>query len=279
MALTANYRKMMYHLVIIIGAIIMMYPVLWMISSSFKPSNLMFSDLSLWPKEVTLTHYMKGWAGTARTTFTTFYLNSFVMVGLSIIANVISCSLTAYAFARLDFKFKGILFACMLLTLMIPQHVLIIPQYILFNKLQWVNSILPIVVPKFFATDAFFIFMMVQFIRSLPRELDKAASIDGCGPFQTFWRIILPLTVPALVTTTIFTFIWTWNDFFSQLLYLSTVKNFTVTLALRMFVDAEGESGLGSLFAMSTLSLVPIFLIFMFFQKYIVEGIATSGLK
>ncbi|MBS4208151.1 carbohydrate ABC transporter permease [Bacillus sp. FJAT-50079] len=277
--LSLNSRKFLFHFFIIAGAILMLYPVFWMISSSFKPTELIFKEAGLWPKDFTLAHYVKGWAGVARTTFTTFYLNTFIMVGLAIIGNLISCTLVGYAFARLEFRFKKTLFACMLLTLMIPHHVIVIPQYIIFNELEWIDTLLPIVVPKFFAVDAFFIFLIVQFIRALPRDLDEAARVDGCGPFQTFWRIILPLTQPALVTVTLFTFMWTWNDFFSQLLYLNSAKNFTVTLALRMFIDAEGESGLGSLFAMSTLSIIPIFLVFVFFQKYLVEGIATSGLK
>jgi multiple sugar transport system permease protein len=272
-------KKMILHAVILVGVIIMLYPILWMIISSFKPTQSILSDNSLWPKDLTLSNYIKGWKGTSGTTFATFYLNSFSMVGLAVIGNVLSCSLTAYAFARLEFKHKKIWFALMMMTMMIPMHVLIVPQYIIFNKLEWINTILPIVVPKFFAVDGFFIFLTVQFIRSLPRELDEAATIDGCGPIAIYFRIILPLTVPAIVTTTIFTFIWTWNDFFSQLLYLSGVEKYTVTLALRMFTDAGGEAALGSLFAMSVLSIVPVFLIFVFFQRYIVEGIATSGMK
>lgn len=250
-----------------------------MIISSFKPTETILSDNSLWPKDLTLSNYINGWKGTSGTTFFTFFVNSFVMVGLAVIGNVISCSLTAYAFARLEFKYKKFWFVLMMMTMMIPIHVLIVPQYILFNKLEWINTILPIVVPKFFAVDGFFIFLTVQFIRTLPRELDEAATIDGCGPISIYTRIILPLTVPAIVTTTIFTFIWTWNDFFSQLLYLSGVEKYTVTLALRMFTDAGGEAALGSLFAMSVLSIIPVFLIFLFFQRYIIEGIATSGMK
>lgn len=257
----------------------MLYPVLWMLISSFKPTETILTDNSLWPRNLTLSNYIKGWKGTSGTTFTTFYLNSLLMAGLAVIGNIISCSLAAYAFARLEFKGKKVMFALMLMTMMIPLHVLIVPQYIIFNKLEWVNTILPIVVPKFFAVEGFFVFLTVQFIRSLPRELDKAATVDGCGPIGIYTRIILPLTTPAIVTTTIFTFIWTWNDFFSQLLYLSSVKKYTVTLALRMFTDAGGEAALGSLFAMSVLSIVPVFLMFLFFQRYIVEGIATSGIK
>jgi multiple sugar transport system permease protein len=276
---TVSIKKILLHVFILLGVVVMLYPVLWMIISSFKPTETILTDNSLWPKNLTFSNYINGWKGTSGTTFTTFYLNSFIMVILAVLGNVISCSLTAYAFARLDFKFKKTLFVLMMMTMMIPMHVLIVPQYIIFNKLDWINTILPIVVPKFFAVEGFFIFLTVQFIRALPRELDEAATIDGCGPISIYTKIILPLTLPAIVTTTIFTFIWTWNDFFSQLLYLSSVEKYTVTLALRMFTDVGGEAALGSLFAMSVLSIIPVFLVFLFFQRYIVEGIATSGIK
>ncbi|MCR8634793.1 carbohydrate ABC transporter permease [Paenibacillus radicis (ex Xue et al. 2023)] len=279
MAMKASVQKSLLHILIISGFIIMLYPVLWMIISSFKPTETILTDNSLWPRNLTFSNYIKGWAGTSGTTFSTFYANSLLMVALAVIGNIVSCSLAAYAFARLEFKGKKLMFALMLMTMMIPMHVLIVPQYIIFNKLEWVNTILPIVVPKFFAVEGFFVYLTIQFIRSLPRELDKAATVDGCGPISIYTRIILPLTTPSIVTTTIFTFIWTWNDFFSQLLYLSSVKNYTVTLALRMFTDAGGEAALGSLFAMSVLSIIPVFFIFLFFQRYIVEGIATSGIK
>lgn len=279
MALVIRYQKVFIHALIIAGVVMMLYPVLWMLSSSLKPTQLIFTDHSLWPKEFTLDHYKNGWKGISKTTFTTYYLNSFMLVFIAIIGNVVSCSLAAYAFARLEFKGKKWMFAVMLMTMMIPLHVLVIPQYIMFNKLDWMNTILPIVVPKFFATEGFFVFLTIQFIRSLPRELDQAATVDGCGPVRIYSKVILPLIVPAIVTTTIFTFIWTWNDFFSQLLYLTGQDKLTVTLALRMFLDAMGESALGSLFAMSFLSIVPVFLMFLFFQRFIVEGIASTGIK
>ena len=162
---------------------------------------------------------------------------------------------------------------------MLPFHVTVVPQYIIFNFLGWTNTFLPLVVPIFFAVDAFFIFLMVQFIRGIPVELEQAAMVDGCNRFQIFTKIILPLLAPALVTTTIFTFIWTYNDFFSQLLYLSTERRYTVSLGLRQFVDASGQSAWGPMFAMTTLSLVPVILVFAFFQRRLVEGLATTGLK
>lgn len=187
--------------------------------------------------------------------------------------------MAAYAFARLDFKFKKVLFGVMLVTMMLPFHVTVIPQYIMFNKLEWINTYIPLILPKFLAVDGFFIFLMVQFIRSIPKELDEAAKMDGCGPIRMFYTLIMPLALPAVITTVIFTFIWTWNDFFSQLLYLSDIKLYTVALGLRMFLDAMGQNSWGALFAMSTLSLIPLFIIFIFFQKYLIEGITAGGVK
>lgn len=270
--------RILRYVVVLAGAWIMLYPILWMISSSFKPSEDIFQELALIPKRITFEHYPAGWRGSSGTTFTQFYINSFVLVLFAIIGNAISCSLTAFAFARLKFKGKNILFALMMLTLMIPLHVLVIPQYIMFSRIGWMDTILPIVVPKFFATDAFFVFLMVQFIRGIPTDLDEAARIDGCSVYVLFVKIIVPLIVPALVSTVIFTFMWTWNDFFSQMLYISSIDNYTVTLALRMFMDSE-EATIGPFFAMSSVSLIPIFVMFLFFQKYLVEGIATSGIK
>jgi multiple sugar transport system permease protein len=196
-----------------------------------------------------------------------------------VLGNLVSCSLAAYAFARLRFRLRGPLFAFMLATIMLPHHVVLIPQYTIFQKMDLVGTFVPLILPKFLATDAFFIFLMMQFVRTLPRELDDAARIDGCGPIATFWYVILPLTRPALITTTIFTFIWTWNDFFSQLIYLNDPETYTLPVALRLFVDQTSLSAYGPMFAMSVLALVPIGLFFLAFQRYLVEGLATSGLK
>lgn len=272
-------KNFIVHIPIILGAIVMLYPLIWLLSGSFKLPQEIFANSSLWPKTFTLENYTIGWKGVSGLSFGTFFKNSFVISGLSIIGNIISCSMAAYAFARLQFKFKNIFFALMLVSIMIPYHVIIIPQYIFFNKLDWINTFLPLVVPKFLATDGFFIFLLVQFIRGLPRELDEAATMDGCGPIRIYWKIILPLLLPAIATTAIFTFIWTWNDFFSQLIYLTDPKNFTVSLGLRLFLDSMGQSQWGPMFSMSILSLVPVFVMFLVFQRYIIEGITSGGIK
>lgn len=266
------------HILLLLGGATMLYPLLWMLSSSFKPESLIFRDLSLWPAQFTLEHYRSGWTA-LRVPFTRFYLNSFLVVGLTVIGNVFSCSLTAYAFARLDFSFKRLWFALMLATIMLPYHVTLIPQYVLFHRLGWVNTFLPLFVPHFLATNAFFVFLIVQFIRGIPLDLDQAAMVDGANPWQIFRLIILPIAQPALVTTAIFTFIWNWDNFFSNLLYLNSINLWTVPLGLRAFVDSMGGTSYGPLFAMSILSLVPVFIFFILAQRQLVEGISTSGIK
>ena len=266
------------HVALIAGALLMLYPVLWMLSASFKPSDEIFSDPSLWPKTFTLENYVDGW-NALDTPFGSFFLNSFIVCMLVVIGNVVSCSLAAYAFARLQFKLKNFWFAIMLATIMLPGSILIVPQYVLFKNLGWLNTFLPLTVPRFLATDAFFVFLLVQFIRTIPTELDDSAKIDGCGPFQLYWRIIMPLALPALATTAIFSFLTTWGDFFGQLIYLNDESVYTVAVALRSFVDSTGTSDYGAVFAMGVLSLIPILAIFLIFQRFLIEGIATSGLK
>jgi multiple sugar transport system permease protein len=258
--------------------VIMMYPLLWMISSSVKPSNSVFTDEALWPTVFDFGNYARGWTSLAEP-FEIYMVNSLVIVVLSILGNLLSCSLAAYAFARLRFTGRKLFFALMLGTMMLPGHVLVVPQYVMFDRLEWLNTYYPLLVPHFLATNGFYIFLMVQFMRSLPEELDDAARIDGCGPFRTFWKVIMPLCLPAFATTAIFTFISVWNEFFGPLLYLTDPELYTVPLALRQFMDSEGQSMWGEMFAMSFLSLAPVIGFFIAGQKYLVKGIATTGLK
>ena len=167
----------------------------------------------------------------------------------------------------------------MLGTLMLPHHVILIPQYIMFRELGWIDTYLPFVVPKILATDAFFVFLFTQFFRAIPMELDEAARLDGCGHVRIFLRVILPLSKPVLATAAIFSFIYSWNDFFTALIYLTDTDLYTVPLALRAFIDTTSASSFGALFAMSIVSLLPVLGVFVAFQKLLVEGIATSGLK
>lgn len=269
------------HLIILFFAAIMIYPVIWMVVSSIKPGNTIFSDPGIIPQSITFEHYVSGWKGVARIHFSLFIINSLILCAAAVTLNVISCSLTSYAFARLKFFLKGFWFAVMMLTLMLPAHVTTIPRYVMFNTFGWLDSqlYLPLLTPKLFATEAFFVFLLVQFMRGIPKDLDESATIDGCGKVGIFIRIILPLSTAALVTTALFTFLWTYDDFFNQLLYINTMQRYTVPLGLRLFLDATGESNWGAMFAMSVVSIMPAFILFFSLQKYFVQGITTTGIK
>ncbi|QSB13385.1 carbohydrate ABC transporter permease [Natronosporangium hydrolyticum] len=270
--------RLVVHTLLIAGALVMIYPLLWLVASSLRGPEEVFRETGLIPWNPRFENYLNGW--TALTfDFSRFYINSLLISTLAVFGNLAACSMAAYAFARIRFRLRGMWFAIMLITLMLPIHVLIVPQYVIFHRLGWIDSILPLTVPHLLAVDAFFIFLMVQFIRGIPVELDDAARIDGCGHVQIFLRIILPLMKPALVTTAIFTFIWSWDNFFAQLIFLNSPRNYTVPLALQAFLDSTGRSNWPELLAMSTLALVPIFVIFLLLQRRLTEGIATTGLK
>lgn len=266
------------HAVLIVASVIMIYPLLWLLVSSLRPNDEIFRNPGLWPLSLDFTNYIVGWTA-LQSPFSTYLVNSAIVTVGCVVGNLLSCALAAYAFARMEFFAKRTMFAIMLVTIMIPIHVIIVPQYIMFAQMGLVNTFWPIILPKFLATDAFYIFLMVQFIRGIPRELDEAARIDGAGHFRIFFQIILPLMLPALAATAVFTFIGSWNDFFSALIYLTKNEVRTVPVALRGFIDATGSSSFGPMFAMSIVSLVPVFFAFLFGQKYLVKGIATTGLK
>ncbi|MBX7267487.1 carbohydrate ABC transporter permease [Micromonospora sp. Llam7] len=260
---------------------VVLYPLIWMIGTSFKSPQEIVNNIGLLPERFTPGNYTDGWRN-FDVSFGRFFLNSAMVSLLTVIGNAVSCLLAAYAFARLRFRLRGVWFAVMIGTLLLPGHVLIVPQYILFRSLGLVGGdwpYLPLLIPQFLATEAFFVFLMVQFIRGIPRELDEAARIDGANAFGIFRHVILPLSRPALVTTAIFSFIWTWNDFFRQLVFLSSLSDYTVPVALTLFIDSTSQSAVGPMFAMSVLSLLPVFLFFVAFQRLLVEGINTSGIK
>jgi multiple sugar transport system permease protein len=272
-------RSIIVHVFVTLFAFIMVYPLLWMLSSSLKDTTDIFVNAhQLIPSKWNFDNYVTGFKGFAGISFAVFFKNSFIITILSVIGTVISSVMVAYGFARIRFKWASFWFSCMMLTMMLPGEVLMIPQYIFFHKIGWINTFLPLIVPSFFG-GAFFIFLIVQFMRGIPTELDESAHIDGCGKYRIFILIMLPLLVPPVITVSIFKFYWTWDDFFSPLLYLNSPKLATVSLAIKNFSDPTMKTDWGAMFAMSILSLVPIFVVFFVFQKYIVEGISTTGLK
>jgi multiple sugar transport system permease protein len=276
---TGRAGAILWHVFCLALLAVLLYPVLWLLGSSFKEGTEILTNMSVIPEAFTLDNYATVFAGIGGISFWSMLGNSLLISLLAVVGNVVSCTLAAYAFARLRFKVRGVLFAFMLLTIMLPMHVVLIPQFIIFQQLGMVGTILPLVLPKFLATEAFFIFLIVQFIKGIPRELDEAATLDGCGPYRTFGHVILPLLTPALITTTIFSFLWSWDDFFSQLIYLNDPDTYTLQLGLRLFVDQTSASSFGPMFAMSVLAILPVVIFFAVFQRYLVEGVATSGLK
>ncbi|WP_147916245.1 carbohydrate ABC transporter permease [Ruania zhangjianzhongii] len=266
------------HTMLIVLCAVMIYPLIWLVVSSFKPNSEIFRDLSIFTTDLTAENYANGW-NDLQHPFSVFLINSSIIALGSIVGNLVSCSLAAYAFARLRFRGKNLFFALMLGSIMLPFQVLLVPQFLIYKELGWLNTFLPLIAPKFLATEAFFLFLMVQFIRSLPKEIFEAARIDGAGHFRCYVQIVLPLVVPALATTAIFTFIWTWGDFFGPLVYLRLPETWPVSVALTGFLDAQTSSSYGSMFATSVVSLPPKFLVFLFGQRFLIKGVTTTGLK
>lgn len=276
---TVKVRTVVTHVIMMAIGAVMLYPLVWMFFSSFKTNKEIFGSMAILPKEPVWDTFSKGWKSSGNITYTTFYLNTFRLIIPTVIFTVVSSAVTAYGFARFKFRFKKILFMLMLSTLMLPNAVLIIPRYLLFNKLGWLNSYLPFIVPAIFACTPFFIYMMVQFFRGIPRDFDEAATIDGCNTFQIFYMILVPLCKPALYSAAIFQFIWTWNDFFNSLIYINSVRKFPIVLALRMSLDSTSAANWNQVLAMSVVSLIPGTVLFFSAQKYFVEGVASAGVK
>ena len=280
MKTTRKISTVIYHVLVLGFGLMMIYPLIWMVMSSFKETNTIFATAgSLIPEKFTLQNYINGWKGFAKISFGVFFKNSLFISIVATIGTVISSALVAYGFARCEFKGKKLLFSAMLISMMLPAQVLMIPQYLWYQKLGWVGSYMPLTVPYFFAIQGFFVYLMINFIDGIPRELDEAAKIDGCSYYTIFSKIILPLISPALITAGIFSFMWRWDDFLSALLYVNESAKYPVSLALKLFCDPGSSSDYGAMFAMAFLSVLPAVIMFIFFQKYLVEGIATSGLK
>ncbi len=258
----------------------MIYPLFWLLASSFKSNTTMFTNTySLIPQEWdAITNYLSGFAGIGGVKFHTFFFNSVFVTVIGTITCVFSSLLAAYAFSRIQFRFGGFWFGCVMMTMMIPAQVMVVPQYIILKKLHLIDTRVALILPWCFG-GAFFIFLLVQFFRGIPRELDEAAEIDGCGRISTLFLVLVPIVKPAIVTASIFAFYWIWQDFFQPLIFMNSVSKYTIPLALNMYLDPNSYNNYGGLFAMSVISLLPIIIFFIFFQRYLVDGIAMDGIK
>jgi oligogalacturonide transport system permease protein len=260
-------------------AVLMLYPLAWLVGATFKSNAEIFTSVGIWPSRLDFGAYVKGWKTSTEFTFATYFLNSFAIVVPRIVVTVISCVLVAYAFARFEFWGKKTLFAVMVGTMMLPLIILRLPQYLMFREFGWLDTYAPLIVPSAFATDTFFVFMLVQFLRGIPRDMEEAAQIDGCNALQMLWHIIVPLLKPAIIAVVVFQFIWTMNDFMGPLIYLSTVENYPVSLALKMSIGATEEVEWANVIAISVVSLIPSVAVFFMAQRYFIEGAASSGIK
>ena len=267
-----------YSALFIVG-LIMLYPLIWLIGASFKTNSEIFNSPGFLPTNPTVDGYVKGWQTSTPYTFARFFWNTFLIIAPKVVGTFISCTLVAYGFARFDFPGKKVLFAVLIGTLLLPNVVTRIPQYILFRDLGWLDSYLPLWVPSAFAGDAFFVFMVVQFLRSLPRDMEEAARVDGANSLQTLLFIVVPMLVPALISVALFQFMWTMNDFLGPLIYVSSVDKFPVSLALKLSIDTTEAFEWNRILAMSVLALTPALVVFFLAQKYFIEGISAGGVK
>lgn len=273
-------KSTLFHVVALALTGVVLYPALWMVASSFKPnSEIGGANNALWSNNFSFDNFVTAMDGIGGVSTLQFFTNSLILAVGAVVGTILSASVSAYAFARIRFPGRSVFFGMMIATLLLPFHVVIIPQYIVFQQLGLVDTYVPLLIGKFLAADAFFVFLMVQFMRNLPAELDEAARIDGAGHVRIFGSIMLPLMKPALISTSIFSFIWSWNDFLGPLLYLNTPEKYPLPLALRLFVDQTQSSDYGAMIAMSVLALLPVLIFFLVFQRYIVEGVSTQGLK
>jgi multiple sugar transport system permease protein len=265
--------------ILLIGfSLVFIIPLLWMISTSLKPDHELLTWPPRWiPETIMWSNYQVGWTSF---NFNLYLLNTITITVLAGIGQVISASVVAYGFARLRFPGRDFLFTLVLATIMLPGIVTLVPLYILFNQIGWVNTFLPLIVPAYFGGGAFFIFLLRQFFMTIPMELSDAAKIDGCSDFGIFWRIILPLAKPGIAAAAIFSFMFHWNDFMGPLIYLNSENKRTLTLGLRDFIVVSAQrTEFQYLMAVSTVTILPVIVVFFYAQKYFIQGVILSGVK
>lgn len=272
-------KTILSYLVIAVIGLVLLYPILWMFFAAFKTNDEIFGSTKLLATHYSFQNFIDGWRGSGTMTYAVYFWNTFRLVIPVTLLTLVSSTLVAYGFARFNFPFKKALFPLLIATLMLPNAVIIIPRYTLFAKFGWIDTYIPFYALAALACYPFFIFMLVQFLRGIPRDLDESAYIDGCGTFRTLMQIILPLMKPSLFSAALFQFMWTYNDYFNSLIFINSGKKYTVSLALRLSLDSESVINWGKIMATSFVVVLPLILLFFMAQKYFVEGIATSGLK
>ena len=268
-----------YTLLILVG-FIMVYPLIWMVGATFKTNSEIFTSAWFLPKNPVFDGYsnaFKSYGG--KISLITSLINTYKIVIPKVIFTVVSATIAAYGFGRFDFKGKKIFFALLMSTLFLPQVVLNAPQYIMFNKWKWVNTYLPLIVPSLFAADTYFVFMLIQFLRNIPKELEEAARIDGCGSIKTLWYVIVPMLKPSIVSCALFQFMWSSNDFMGPLLYVNSPARYPASIFVKLSMDADTGFEWNRVLAMSLISIIPSLIVFLAAQDQFIDGIAAGGVK
>lgn len=264
------------YLLLLPGGVMALAPFFWMVSTAFKDTSQIYAMPPVWiPSPVRWQNFVEAWTVLP---FTRYFLNTLLIAVTATLGEVLSCAIVAFGFARLRAPGRNFLFTIVLATMMIPYHVTMIPSFILFKYLGWINTFYPLIIPLWLAKSGFAIFLLRQFFLTLPLELDDAARIDGAGTFRIFWQILLPLIRPALTSVSIFAIVYHWNDFLAPLIYLTSRDNRTLSLALRAF-QTDFLQSLHYLMANSLITVAPLLLLFFFAQRYFIQGIATTGVK
>ena len=270
------------YVVLIVVGLVMIYPLIWMVGATFKSNNEIFGGIGFWPQNPTLSGYksaLKSYGGDINV-FKAM-MNTYEIVLPKVIFTVISATITAYGFARFQFRGKNVFFAVLMSTLFLPQVVLNVPQFIMYNQFSWIDSplYLALIVPTLFATDTYFVFMLIQFLRNIPKELEEAAEIDGCNSFKTLIHVIVPMLKPSIVSCALFQFMWSSNDFMGPLLYVNTPSKYPASIFVKMSMDADAGFEWNRVLAMSLISIIPSLIIFFLAQDSFIDGIAAGGVK
>ncbi|WP_027695783.1 carbohydrate ABC transporter permease [Vibrio litoralis] len=267
------------YVVLILVGLMMLYPLLWMFTAALKPNHEIFTSMSLIPKEWSLDGFINGWKTGTEFTFGHYIINTFLYVLPKVFFTVVSSTIVAYGFARFDIPWKKFWFATLIATILLPQTVLLIPQYLMFREMGMLDSYLPLYLPLAFATQGFFVFMLVQFLRGIPTDMEEAAMIDGCNSFQVLWHVVVPVIRPAIISVALFQFMWSVNDFLGPLIYVSSVDKYPIALALKMSIDVTEGARWNEILAMASIAIIPSIVVFFMSQKYFVEGVSNSGIK
>ncbi len=273
-------KKILLYLLLIAIAVIMLYPLLWLLGASFKSNEEIFTSIWFMPNRLDTDVYKNAWDTVTPYSMGHYFLNTFMIVVPKTVFAVFSSVIVAYGFARFDFPLKKFFSSLLICGMLMPSIVTVMPLYRLWNDLGLIDTYVPLTLPALFASEGIFVFILIQFFKNIPREFDEAARIDGCGTLRTLFLVLIPCIRPAVISIAVFSFLWTMNDFLDPLIMIHSVEKYPVSLALRLSVDSTGQGyEQRKIIAMSVIGLIPSITVFAVAQKKFVSGITAGGLS